>query len=105
MNISAQLILSLAGSVAGAVNGMLGGGGGMVLVPLLTHCRTLEQRDVPFALCFRSVLSPCCRPGNRVLFPGISQSPVWWAVQSAAYLPGSGVSMFQLYGYIGCWGS
>lgn len=36
----------LAGASAGAVNGLFGGGGGMVLVPLLTHRTTLEESEV-----------------------------------------------------------
>ncbi len=38
--------LSVAGGAAGAVNGLLGAGGGMVLVPLLTGSRKLQEREV-----------------------------------------------------------
>ena len=35
----------VAGVSAGAVTGLLGAGGGMVLVPLLTACTELEERE------------------------------------------------------------
>ena len=38
--------LGVSGALAGAVNGMFGGGGGMILVPLLTRFR----RETPFWL-------------------------------------------------------
>lgn len=38
--------LTLAGSAAGAVNGLLGAGGGMVLVPMLTRSQRLQDREV-----------------------------------------------------------
>ena len=38
--------LSMIGIAAGAVNGLLGAGGGMVLVPLLTYCTSLEDREI-----------------------------------------------------------
>ncbi len=40
---SKKWLLVLAGGCAGAVNGLLGAGGGMVLVPLLTFCLAPEQ--------------------------------------------------------------
>ncbi|MBQ4642253.1 MAG: sulfite exporter TauE/SafE family protein [Oscillospiraceae bacterium] len=39
-------VLLIAGVVAGAVNGLLGAGGGMVLVPLLTYSGKLQEREV-----------------------------------------------------------
>ena len=36
----------LAGMSAGAVNGLFGGGGGMVLVPLLTHTTALTESEI-----------------------------------------------------------
>ena len=38
--------ITLAGAAAGAVNGLFGAGGGMVLVPLLTLLTDLEERAV-----------------------------------------------------------
>ena len=38
--------LVLSGICAGAVNGLFGAGGGMVLVPLLTGLTSLEEREV-----------------------------------------------------------
>ena len=46
MGLNKKLILSLIGAAAGAVNGLLGAGGGMVLVPLLTIVPTLEDKEV-----------------------------------------------------------
>ena len=48
----------LAGAVAGAVNGLLGAGGGMVLVPLLTGVVHLEEDEVfPASV---SIILPLC---------------------------------------------
>lgn len=50
--------LILSGIAAGAVNGMFGAGGGMVLVPLLTHLTDLEDREVfPASVC---IILPLC---------------------------------------------
>ncbi len=50
--------IALAGAVAGAVNGLFGAGGGMVLVPLLTMCTKLEQEQVfPASV---SIIFPIC---------------------------------------------
>lgn len=49
---------ALAGAAAGAVNGLFGAGGGMVLVPLLTVCTPLdENRIFPASV---SVILPIC---------------------------------------------
>ena len=40
----------LAGAAAGLVNGLFGGGGGMVLLPLLSRWGTLDQKKA-FATC------------------------------------------------------
>lgn len=37
---------AVAGLAAGAVNGLLGAGGGMVLVPILSHLSELEEKEV-----------------------------------------------------------
>lgn len=41
-----KLYSGFAGAAAGAVNGLFGAGGGMVLVPLLTRSREFDQREV-----------------------------------------------------------
>ena len=50
--------LRLTGMAGGAVNGCFGGGGGMVLVPLLTRWCGVEQRRA-FANCVALVLPLC----------------------------------------------
>lgn len=50
--------MPLAGALAGAVNGLFGAGGGMVLVPLLTMDNTLEDAEVfPASV---SIILPIC---------------------------------------------
>lgn len=46
MNTKKQIGLAAAGFCAGAVNGLFGAGGGMILVPLLGMISGLEERDV-----------------------------------------------------------
>lgn len=46
MNLKKYWPLILAGFSAGAVNGLFGAGGGMVLVPLLVWLTDLEEREV-----------------------------------------------------------
>lgn len=49
---------ALAGFCAGAVNGLFGAGGGMVLVPLLTLMTDMEDQDIfPASV---SVILPIC---------------------------------------------
>lgn len=50
--------ISLTGICAGAVNGLFGAGGGMVLVPLLTAMTDLEEdRIFPASIC---IILPIC---------------------------------------------
>ena len=67
-----------AGAAAGAVNGLFGGGGGMVLLPLLRAKGGLQERS-SFATCV-AVIYPMCvlsaavyclrvRPALSLLFP------------------------------------
>ena len=50
--------IALAGTLAGAVNGLFGAGGGMVLVPLLTLLTSLEEREIfPTSV---SIMLPAC---------------------------------------------
>ena len=50
--------LILAGIAAGAVNGMLGGGGGMVLIPLLSLLTSIQEDSIfPASV---SIILPIC---------------------------------------------
>lgn len=49
----------LAGAAGGLVSGLFGGGGGMVLLPLLTKWGSLEPRRA-FATCVAVIYPICC---------------------------------------------
>lgn len=49
----------IAGLLGGGINGLFGGGGGMVLLPLLTRWRGLEARNA-FATCVAIIFPMCC---------------------------------------------
>lgn len=50
--------IAVAGICAGAVNGLFGAGGGMVLVPLLSCLSVLEDREIfPASVC---IILPIC---------------------------------------------
>lgn len=50
--------MTLSGAAAGAVNGLFGAGGGMVLVPLLTGFTDLEEQEIfPASV---SIIFPIC---------------------------------------------
>lgn len=49
----------LAGTAGGVINGLFGGGGGMVLLPLLTKWSKLEARAA-FATCVAIIFPMCC---------------------------------------------
>ncbi len=50
--------MAIAGGVAGAVNGLFGAGGGMVLVPLLTGMTKMQEDEVfPSSV---SIIMPIC---------------------------------------------
>ena len=73
----------LAGSLAGAVNGLFGAGGGMVLVPALTLLTPLEEKSVfPTSV---SIILPICLVS---LACTVLTSTVPWG-QSLPYLIGS----------------
>jgi uncharacterized membrane protein YfcA len=75
--------LILAGGCAGAIAGLFGAGGGLVLVPLLTLLTSLSQEEIfPASL---SVILPVCLVTLAVtaLYGGIS-----WR-EALPYLPGS----------------
>jgi len=58
--------LRLAGAAAGAVNGLFGGGGGTVLVPLLSRWGSLGPRQV-FATCV-ALIFPVCGVSAAIYF-------------------------------------
>ncbi len=63
----------LAGSVAGAVNGLLGAGGGMLLVPLLTLFTDLDDEQIfPTSV---TVILPICFVSLSVS-PGFQNLPL-----------------------------
>ena len=64
----------LAGAAAGLANGLFGGGGGMVFIPLMSRVPALEGRRL-FATCV-AVIFPVCAVSAAVYFlrGGISLS-------------------------------
>ena len=63
----------LAGCIAGSVNGLLGAGGGMVLVPLLTLFTDLEEEQIfPTSV---SIILPICLVSLSVS-PGLANLPL-----------------------------
>ena len=65
--------LFLAGAAAGAVNGLLGAGGGMILVPLLTLWNIIEEDQVfPTSV---SVILPICIV-SLCIYPGFHDLPL-----------------------------
>lgn len=75
--------LSVAGALAGAVNGLFGAGGGMVLVPLLTLLTDLEEESIfPSSI---AIIAPICIV-SLSLHAGLSGLP--WE-EAAPYLAGS----------------
>ena len=62
----------LAGATAGAVNGLLGAGGGMILVPLLTLlCRINEDKVFPTSV---AIILPICLVSLSIS-PGFENLP------------------------------
>lgn len=50
--------LGICGGIAGAINGLLGAGGGMILVPLLSRSKELEEEQIfPSSV---SIILPLC---------------------------------------------
>lgn len=73
----------IAGLCAGAVNGLFGAGGGMVLVPLLTGLTKLEEDEIfPASV---SIILPICLVS---LSFSLSNANADW-VQALPYLAGS----------------
>ena len=56
----------LAGGAAGLANGLFGGGGGMVFIPLMSHSPALKGQRL-FATCV-AVIFPVCAVSSAVYF-------------------------------------
>ena len=63
------ILYALSGAAAGAANGLFGGGGGSVLIPLLTRMCKLEQRKA-FATSVAVILPLCVLSAGIYLFRG-----------------------------------
>lgn len=84
----AKLRFALAGALAGAANGLFGGGGGSVLVPMLTRCCRLDQREA-FATSVAVILPLCLLSAAVYLLRG---SLDWMG--ALPYLAGGAVGGF-----------
>ena len=86
-------ILALAGAAAGAVNGLLGAGGGLILVPLLAVCGLQDTEIFPSSI---SVMLPICVVS--LIVTAVDGSLAW--NQAMPYLLGStaGGVLAGLYG-------
>lgn len=81
----------IAGTAAGLANGLFGGGGGMVFLPILSRWGGLSQRKL-YATCVGVIFPVCLVSAAVYLFRGSSPSwrrcPIWraawWAAGSAA---------------------
>ncbi len=59
----------ISGAIAGTVNGLFGGGGGIPLVLLLTRWCSLEEKSA-LATCVAAILPFCCVSAAVFLFRG-----------------------------------
>lgn len=85
MNTAKIIRCAFAGFVAGAVTGLFGAGGGMVLVPLLSLLTDLKEEEIfPASL---SVILPVCLVSLAVT--AVTRGLPWQ--QAAPYLIGSGI--------------
>lgn len=86
MKLKKDIILSgVAGACAGAINGLFGAGGGMVLVPLLTWLTNINDDEVfPASVC---IILPICLVSLSITF---DQSIIPWSL-AVPYLLGSGL--------------
>lgn len=85
MNIRKHLNTGIAGTLAGAVNGLFGAGGGMVLVPLLTSIARFPEEEVfPSSI---SIILPICLVSLSV---NLRSNSIEWSTV-IPYLVGSAV--------------
>lgn len=77
--------LILAGTIAGAVNGLFGAGGGMVLVPLLTALTSLQE-DAVFSASISIILPICLVSLGFTAFTGtvLWRNAIPWLIGSTA---------------------
>ncbi len=67
----------IAGGAAGLANGLFGGGGGMVFLPILSRWGGLEQRKL-YATCVGVIFPVCLVSAGVYLFRGgVSLSAAW----------------------------
>ena len=86
--------MTLAGALAGIVNGLFGAGGGMVLVPLLTALTDLTEEEIfPASI---SIILPICLVSLSVT---ALNGPLPWS-QAFPYLLGSAAGGI----FAGLWG-
>lgn len=85
--------LVLAGLGAGAVNGLFGAGGGMVLIPLLGLLTTLNDREMFSGSV--AIILPICIVS---LFATELTRSVFWR-ESLPYLPGSALGGYLAFRY------
>ena len=75
--------ITLAGLIAGAVNGLFGAGGGMVLVPMLAKVSVVKEQEIfPASVC---MILPMCLVS---LFMSINATGIAWSLL-IPYLIGS----------------
>ena len=87
-------ILILAGAAAGTINGLLGAGGGMVLVPILSASSIVKESQLfPASI---SIILPICIVS---LIFAVSTAPIDWN-PAFPYLLGSALGGFAA----GMWG-
>lgn len=76
------MMLGLCGAIAGAVNGLLGAGGGMLLVPLLRKYANLEEHQIfPSSV---AIILPICFVS---LWVTAQHTPLPW-IEALPYLLG-----------------
>lgn len=85
MQLKSKTVMIIAGALAGTVNGLLGGGGGMILVPLLAYSTDLSDSDIfPASI---AIILPICLVSLFSL--SHSESLPW--KDALPYLFGSGI--------------
>ena len=89
---------ALSGAAAGAVNGLFGGGGGMVLAPALTGWCHMEQKRA-LATCVAAILPLCLLSAAISRWTGCRPCPICWGDWAAASWE---AACFRRYPTCGC---